>query len=114
LKRRLFGSRRERFVADRGEDRAGEEIEVEQDGPEREGTADQPSPETLTSASARTSRGRQKRVIDASLPREKVLHRLNEKDVPPELWNHPRARRFFRFVREEVELQAARVRVLEH
>jgi transposase len=30
------------------------------------------------------------------------------------VWNDPRARRFYRFVREEVELQEARVRVLEH
>jgi len=59
-------------------------------------------------------KGRQKRVIDASILREKVLHGLDERNVPPELWNNPRAKRFFRFVREEVELQEARVRVLEH
>ena len=74
--------------------------------------------ELLAAAAAcptrRTSKGRQKRVIDASIPREKVLHRLDERNVPPELWNNPRAKRFFRFVREEVELQEARVRVLEH
>ena len=42
------------------------------------------------------------------------MHPLDEGNVPPELWNDPRAKRFFRFVREEVELQEARVRVLEH
>ncbi len=69
---------------------------------------------TAAGPTRRTSQGRQKRVLDASIPREKVLHRLDERDVPPELWNDPRAKRFFRFVREEVELQEARVRVLEH
>jgi len=68
----------------------------------------------LTAAPPRTSKGRQKRVIDQSIPREKVLHPLDEQEVPAELWNDPRARRFYRFVREEVELQERRVRVLEH
>ncbi len=62
----------------------------------------------------RTSRGRRQRVLDATIPRENILHRLQEQDVPAELWNHPRARRFFRFVREEVELQRASMRVYEH
>jgi transposase len=114
LKRQLFGSRRERFVADRPESRAEEGVAVEHGGFPRELPADESQARTSASGPARTSRGRQKRVLDASIPREKVLHRLNEKDVPPELWNHPRAARFFRFVREEVELQEARVRVLEH
>lgn len=114
LKRQLFGSRRERFVADRPEDRAEEGVAVGQGGFPTELPAEESQARTSASAPARTSRGRQKRVLEVSIPREKVLHRLNEKDVPPELWNHPRAARFFRFVREEVELEEARVRVLEH
>ncbi len=110
VKRQLFGSRRERFVADRGDDQTEEEVAVEQRGFQPELPADEPQ----VRAAARTSRGRQKRVMDASIPREKVLHPLDERQVPPELWNDPRAKRFFRFVREEVELQEARVRVLEH
>jgi hypothetical protein len=114
LKRQLFGSRRERFVAGGGEDQAGEDAAVEQHVFQTEPPADESLAATLAATPPRTSKGRQKRVIDASIPREKVLHRLKEENVPAELWNHPRARRFFRFVREEVELQEARVRVLEH
>ena len=114
LKRELFGSRRERFVADRREDRAEEEVAIEQRGFQTELPAEEPQARTPASAPARTSKGRQPRVIDAAIPREKVLHPLDERKVPPELWNDPRAVRFFRFVREEVELQKARVRVLEH
>ena len=124
LKRQLFGSRRERFEAGSGEDPAGQDAGVEASGMDggmvegRAWKASRPrvscSPQPAAGPTRRTSKGRQKRVIDASIPREKVLHRLDERDVPPELWNDPRAKRFFRFVREEVELQEARVRVLEH
>jgi len=114
LKRHVFGSRRERFVAG-----AVDEPEQEEAVPEGrvlagEATGDESAATTSASAPPRTSKGRQKRVIDPSIPREKVLHPLDEQQVPPELWNHPGARRFYRFVREEVELQEARVRVLEH
>jgi transposase len=124
LKRQLFGSRRERFEPGSGEDRAGQGTAVEASARESGmaqglGLEGGPTASELLAATAagptrRTSQGRQKRVLDASIPREKVLHRLDERDVPPELWNDPRAKRFFRFVREEVELQEARVRVLEH
>jgi transposase len=114
VKRQLFGSRRERFVADGGEDPAKEDVAVEQPGFQRELPAEESPARTPASAPVRTSKGRQPRVIDASIPREKVLHPLDQREVPPELWNDPRAVRFFRFVREEVELQEARVKVLEH
>jgi transposase len=114
LKRHLFGSHRERFVAGAGEE--PEPDEAVPDGGVLDGAASGDESAATTSASTppRTSKGRQKRVIDASIPREKVLHPLDEQQVPAELWNDPRARRFYRFVREEVELQEARVRVLEH
>jgi len=114
LKRQLFGSRRERFVADCGEDRAEEEVAFDHRGFQPELPVDESPARTSASAPARTSKGRQPRIIDASIPREKVLHRLDEQKVPPEWLKDPRAKRFFRFVREEVELQEARVRVLEH
>jgi transposase len=114
VKRQLFGSRRERFVAGSEAEPAEDDVGVLPCGIERDQAAEEPCLGTSASASPRTSKGRQKRTIDASIPHEKVLHPLDEKDVPPELWNHPRARRFFRFVRDEVELQEARVRVLEH
>jgi transposase len=119
VKRQLFGSRRERFVADNfvadhGEGEAEKEMVVEPDGSATEPPADQSDTRTSASTSRRTSKGRQKRVIDASIPREKVLHPLDEGNVPAELLNDPRAKRFFRFVREEVELQERRVRIFEH
>ena len=116
LKRHLFGSRRERFVASGGEEDKSSEDVAECDAAEAENTAaaEASCPEAPMSSRPRTSRGRQKRVVDQSVPREKVLHPLDERDVPSELWNHPRAKRFYRFVREEVELQQASVRVLEH
>ena len=114
VKRQLFGSRRERFVASDGEGESGDDVASEQHVSATEPLADQLGTCSSASTSRRTSKGRQKRVIDASIPREKVLHPLDERNVPPELWNDPRAKRFFRFVREEVELQEARVRVLEH
>ena len=114
VKRQLFGSRRERFVASDGEGETEENVAIEQHMSATKPLADQLGAGISASTSRRTSRGRQKRVIDASIPREKVLHPLDEGNVPPELWNDPRAKRFFRFVREEVELQEARVRVLEH
>jgi len=114
VKRQLFGSRRERFVASNGEGETEENVAIEQHMSATKPLADQWGAGISASTSRRTSRGRQKRVIDASIPREKVLHPLDEGNVPPELWNDPRAKRFFRFVREEVELQEARVRVLEH
>ena len=82
---------------------------IEQDLEDRPSATEPPANELGVSISAstsrRTSQGRQKRVIDASIPREKILHPLDEKNVPPELLKDPRAKRFFRFVREEVELQ---------
>ena len=113
LKRHMFGSRRERFVAGGGEDPAGEEVVLEGSVLDGELTGGE-SAAASASAPPRTSKGRQKRVIDPSIPREKVLHPLDEEKVPPEWLKDPRSRRFYRFVREEVELQEARVRVLEH
>jgi len=124
LKRQLFGSRRERFEAGSGGEPTGPIAAMETAGieggmidglpGEGEPTARGLLAAATDSATRRTSKGRQKRVLDASIPREKVLHRLDQRDVPSALWTDPRAKRFFRFVREEVELQERRVRVLEH
>ena len=89
LKRQLFGSRRERFEAGVPEDPAGKNAAVEASGMDSgmaQGRAMEGGPtasELLAAAAAcptrRTSKGRQKRVLDASIPREKVLHRLDVK-----------------------------------
>ena len=62
----------------------------------------------------RTSNGRRPRRLDPTIPRERVYHPLNPEDVPPEIWSHPGAKRFYRFVREEMELPQRRLRILEH
>ncbi len=107
LKRQLFGQRRERFVAEDAGPVAGANSVIP-------ATLEADLPEPSLDEKRRTSKGRQKRLLDATLPREKVLHRLDEARVPAELLSHPRARRFFRLAREEVELQRAQVRILEH
>jgi len=114
VKRQLFGSRRERFVDSGQEGDAEEEMVIEEGESATEPPVAKSSFGASASTSRRTSQGRQKRAIDASIPREKVLHPLDEKNVPPELLNDPRAKRFFRFVREEVELQERRVQIFEH
>jgi len=100
LKRQLHGSRRERFVAPRSDDEPPPAPAVDTDQAE-------PRP-------PRTSPGRRPRTFDPSIPREKIYHPLREEDVPPEIWHHPRARRFYRPVREELELPQRRLRVIEH
>jgi transposase len=62
----------------------------------------------------RTSNGRRPRLLDPTIPREKVYHPLNPEDVSAEIWSHPDAKRFYRLVREEVELPRRRLRILEH
>ena len=121
LRRELFGSRRERFVdgapqASAGDDPAVNDPSANSQPAESSHRAENSEPAAATSAARapRTSKGRNKRVIDGSIPREDVLHRLDEASVPPELLNDPRARRFFRFVREELELPSRQLRVLRH
>lgn len=112
LKRELYGSSRERFVSD---SHLSSNSASTDDGttPEIQVVGAEAIPAT-PAPRRRTSQGRRQRQLDPSIPRENIMHRLNEQDVPAELWNHPRGRRFFRFVREEVELQRASIRVYEH
>lgn len=115
LKRQLYGSRRERFVPDRPvDDPVGTQPAEPLVVPDAAAGAETPEDPALALQPARSSQGRRPRAIDPSIPREKVYHRLAEKDVPPEIWNHPRARRFFRLVREELELPRRQLRVIEH
>ena len=100
LRREMYGSRRERFIPERPDD-----------DPLPPGPPALPPEEPRP---PRTSSGRRPRTIDPSIPRENVYHPLREEEVPAEILHHPRARRFFRFVREEVELPQRRLRVIEH
>jgi transposase len=117
LKRQLFGSRRERFLDPEPAAEANDLAKI--DGSVSILAAEPvpafaPHLDLSATAGRRTSKGRQQRGIDPTIPREKVYHHLDESSVPAELLQHPRARRFFRLVREEVDYQPARLRVVEH
>jgi hypothetical protein len=111
LRRELYGSRRERFVE-------GENGTMESDESGGAGAASTPPPESQSSPPPsmpkRTSKGRRPRVIPDNVPRVRKEHRLNEDEIPEALRNNPRAKRFFRFVREETVLQPATLQIVEH
>lgn len=121
LKRALFGSQRERFVSGNTKDTSGSHepspsiltIPVDRSTGDQSPAAPMDS-ESHPESRRRTSLGRRPRQLDAAILREQVLHRLREEDVPVKLWKDPRARRFFRFVREELEIQRPSLRVFEH
>jgi hypothetical protein len=160
LERELYGSRRERFIADaslgdheQGDEHGEQEDERNDEEDKHEHDSDRdvadddsppPSPSAPTTITAddnsevdpspgsaaesalpgndnsspgkpkRTSSGRRPRVYPPDTPRVRIYHPLDEESVPPEILHHPQARRFYRFVREEVELPQHRIRVLEH
>lgn len=126
LKRALFGSQRERFVSGNANETSGRNASHPSllTAPLAANTGDQPPAAASDSPASdsglqpetrrRTSLGRRPRQLDAAIIREQILHRLQEEDVPAKLWNDPRARRFFRFVREELEIQRPALKVFEH
>jgi transposase len=110
LKRSLFGSRRERYedpaqellfdlksLKPEAADDRSEEASLESNGPKKK----------------RTSKGRGRRVFPDFLPREEERHALNEAEIPEEMRNNPRARRFFKKVGEQLELIPMQLKVVE-
>ena len=61
----------------------------------------------------RTSKGRQRRVFPDFLPREEERYALDEADIPEEMRNNPRARRFFKKIGERIELIPMQFKVIE-
>lgn len=163
LERELYGTKRERFIADDGDDSGAEDNDEEEEGereefvedhevtpfapPSLEDTdvlpgvigpplpdledanlvpSDQPaeeeSPSPLPTSPGqgtsgkprRTSAGRRPRVYSPDTPRVQVYHPLDESKISPELLHDPRARRFYRLVREEIEMPRRQIRILEH
>lgn len=140
LERELYGAKRERFIADELEEEAEPAATLEptllDPSPSSdnvpalsasESTADAPSEDSAASATPaaevaptpsnkprRSSAGRGPRVFPPDTPRVKVYHPLDPSQVSPALWHHPQARRFYRFVREELEMPQRQVRILEH
>lgn len=141
LERELYGAKRERFIADELEEGAEPTATREStpvdpllssdDAPASsvtESTAADASPEdfdasvaplpedspTTSNKPRRSSSGRRPRVYPPDTPRVKVYHPLDESQVSPALWHHRQARRFYRFVREEIEMPQRQLRILEH
>jgi transposase len=107
LKRSLFGSRRERFADDPAQKLMFEARTP--DAPQTDDKQEQAPPEKKK----RTSKGRQARVIPDFLPRLEQRHYLNPEDIPEELRDNPRARRFFKKVGETLELIPMQLQVIE-
>ena len=103
LRRQLYGSRRERFVPE------------QPDGaiPLPPGARRQNRPRQNLARHGRRRVDARARSIPRFLAKRSTIH-FAKKRCLPEIWHHPRARRFFRFVREEVELPQRRLRVIEH
>ncbi len=147
LERQLYGTRRERFIADEselgdedpsardspyGNPPSADESTLALDGslaesstPSDNRPSDGPAPEEPASPSTvefqptsvkskRTSSGRRARAYPSDAPRVRVYHPLDESTIPADVLYHPRARRFYRFVREEVDLPRRQIRILEH
>lgn len=143
LERELYGSRRERFIDDEpepGEDADGARLAAtpidpplrseDRSPPSGESSPDDtapasPTPNDLPALSSddleprpttprRSSAGRGARVFPPNTTRVPVYHPLEESKIPSAVLRHPHARRFYRFVREEIELPQRQVRILEH
>lgn len=107
LKRALFGSRRERFADD-----PAQRLLFEAKTLNAPPTDDQPEPASQEKQK-RTSKGRQVRCFPDFLPRLEKKHYLNPEDIPEELRDNPRARRFFKKVGETLELIPLQLQVIE-
>jgi transposase len=107
LQRALYGSRRERYIDPSQQFLFNLKL-IEQPSPQ-DGQEPPPPGERR-----RTSRGRRPRVFPEFLPREEKHHRLQPEDIPPELRDHPDARRFFKKVGESLEIIPMQMKVIEH
>jgi transposase len=111
LKRCLFGSRRERYTDDPRQTLLFDPLAASPDTME-EASRDVPEP-VAPPQRKRTSKGRQRRVFPDFFPREEERLPLSEADIPEELRNDPRARRFFKKIGERIELIPMQFKVIE-
>jgi transposase len=111
LKRCLFGSRRERYTDDPRQTLLFTPSTAFSETPEAPGQ-ETPQP-ALPSPKKRTSQGRRRRLFPEFMPREEERFYLNEADIPAEMLQDPRARRFFKKTGERVEVIPLQVKVVE-
>lgn len=126
LKRALFGSRRERYIgvdstaadSSSSANAAASSVSTTATTAPSSGSSPVPSSERVRHSielrGQRTSAGRKAREWDPSLPREQVLHRVQDCDIPLDMRQNAKVCRFFRLVREELEIQRPAVKVIEH
>ena len=108
LRRALFGSRRERFMAVDPNQLLLFKTVLLQPAPSDEDDQDTPQ-----SGKKRTSKGRQKRVFSEFIPREQERLKLQEDDIPEGMRDNPNARRFFKKIGERVEVTPMQVKIVE-
>lgn len=146
LERELYGTKRERFIADSCQDDAeptetpestridptfacdtdlsksvtesttDDTDDVDSVTPSLEESPSSPTDDrgSATDKSRHRSAGRRRRVYPPGTPRVKVYHPLDESQIPADVLHDPNARRFYRFVREEIEMPQRQVRIVEH
>ncbi len=113
LKRSLFGSRRERYVNDPAQQLLFDSTVAGEDTPSEQADPPEQDAEQAVRQTKRTSQGRRRRVFPDFLPREQERHPLKEDEIPEELRNNPAARRFYKKAGERLELNPARLKVIE-
>jgi transposase len=118
LKRCLFGSRRERYTDDPQQTLLFDPLAASPATDEATPPASDPASEPASEPASpprkkRTSKGRGRRVFPDFLPREEERYPLNDADIPDEIRNDPRARRFFKKVGERIELIPMQLKVIE-
>jgi len=103
-------------IAPAGHDDTSDAVSATPDGDAPDVPQDSPPPISPPTPPRKrpASKGRRKRVYPPDTPRLKVYHPLDPNLIPPEVLHDPRARRFYRFEREEVELPQPGIRILEH
>ena len=114
LKRSLFGPRRERFTDPaQGVLFDAATLEAAAQPPSGQPAEGEPSEPNEEKKKKRTSKGRQPRVFPEFLPREEEKIPLDEGEIPDQMRNHPKARRFFKKIGERLEMVPMQLKVVE-
>ena len=120
LQRALFGSRRERYIGSEGsaaENTPGHPASIAASSSAATSVQSLPAEQVrhwTEPRGKRTSAGRKARVWDPAWPREQVRHAVPEHLIPPDMKQNPEVCRFFRLVREDLEIQRPSMKVIQH
>ena len=120
LQRALFGSRRERYIGSEGsaaENTPGHPASIAASSSAATSVQSLPAEQVrhwTEPRGKRTSAGRKARVWDPAWPREQVRHAVPEHLIPPDMKQNPEVCRFFRLVREDLEILRPSMKVIQH